>query len=154
YAQMKTLEPPTDPTQAAIWGVLPWEGNPNSIHEGDRLATRHELDLPFALGVFKFDPYVVGELAHWGENLNFTDQSRAYGAGGIRASGPMWTVNPAIESTLFNVHGLAHKVVFEADVSYAQATTPMTTLPLYDPLDDNDIEAFRRMFPFFDFGGP
>jgi hypothetical protein len=154
YAQMKTLEPPTDPVDAAIWGTLPWEGPPNSIHQGDREATRHEIDAPFALGVVKFDPYVLGELAHWGENLSFADQSRAYGAVGIRASMPMWSVNPQIQSDLFNVHGIAHKAVFETDVTYAQATTNMTTLPLYDPLDDNDIEAFRRKFPFYDFGGP
>jgi hypothetical protein len=154
YAQMKTLEPPTDPVDRAIWGTLPWEGAPNSIHEGDRVATKHELDLPFALGVVKFDPYVIGELAHWGENLNFNDQSRAYGAAGMRASLPMWAVDPTVESSLFNVHGLAHKVVFDVDVSYAQATTNMTDLPLYDPLDDNDIEAYRRKLTFYDFGGP
>ncbi|HEX3726039.1 MAG TPA: hypothetical protein VHV08_07335 [Pirellulales bacterium] len=154
YGQMKTLSPPTDPTDAAVWGTLPWEGPANSTHQGDRLVTRNEFDLPFAAGAAKLDPYVLGQLAHWGQNLNGDDQSQAYGAFGMRGSLPFWSVNPAIQSTLFNVNGIAHKVVLDADVSYAQATSHLSTLPLYDPLDDNDIEAYRRKFTFYDFGGP
>jgi hypothetical protein len=154
YAQFKSAHPPTDPTDAAVWGPLPWEAPAASTRDGGRYATRHELDLPFALGVVKFDPYVVGELAHWDEALNFNDANRAYGAGGIRASLPFWAVDPFVESTLFNVHGLAHKVVLETDVSYAQSTFDLADLALYDQIDDNNIEEYRRKFAFYDFGGP
>ena len=67
---------------------------------------------------------------------------------------PIWSVDPTIQSSLFNVNGIAHKMVFDTDVSYAQATTNLTNLPLYDQIDDNDIEAYRRWFAFTDFGGP
>lgn len=154
YAQFKSAHPPTDPTDAAVWGPLPWETPAASTRDGGRYVTRNELDLPFSLGVFKFAPYVVGELAHWDEALDFTAADRAYGAFGIRGSLPFFTVDPLVESTLFNVHGIAHKIVLETDVSYAQSTLPMSDLALYDQIDDNNIEEYRRKFPFYDFGGP
>jgi hypothetical protein len=154
YARFKSAAAPTDPTQAAMWGPLPWEAPAASTREGERLLTRHEIDMPFALGAFKFNPYMLGELARWGENLNNVAENRAYGALGIRGSTSMWTVNPAVKSDLFNVNGLAHKVVFDTDVFYAQSTQDLDTLPLYDQVDDNNIEAYRRWYPFFDFGGP
>ncbi len=150
YGQFQTAVKPSNPIDAINWAPLPWE-IPSS---GDREATRHELDLPFAASVIKFDPYVLGELAHWGQVLNGDPLSRAYGAFGMRASLPMWSVDPTIQSSLFNVNGIAHKMVFEADVTYAQATNSLTNYPLYDPLDDNNIEAYRRWFQFTDFGGP
>jgi hypothetical protein len=112
------------------------------------------LDLPVAAGVVKVVPYALGELTHWGQVLNGDDLSRAYGLMGVRASMPMWSANPAIQSQLFNVNGIAHKVVFDTDVSYAQATSNLANLPLYDAIDDNDIEAYRRKLSFTDFGVP
>ncbi|MEX2114744.1 MAG: hypothetical protein WD845_16245 [Pirellulales bacterium] len=154
YAQFKSAHPPTDPTDAAIWGPLPWETPAASTRDGGRYATRHELDMPFDLGPVKVNPYAVGELAHWDEALDFNDANRAYGALGMRASLPMWAVDPFAESTLFNVHGLAHKVVFNTDITYAQSTLDLEELALYDQIDDNNIEAFRRKLTFYDFGGP
>ncbi|MEX0676181.1 MAG: hypothetical protein WD063_03855 [Pirellulales bacterium] len=154
FARFQSSNPPTDPAQAALWGPLPWEAPPSTTRPGERLITRHELDFPFSLGAFKFDPYVLGELARWGDNLAFEPENRAYGAGGIRASTSMWAADPLITSELFNLNGIAHKVVFETDLFYAQSTQDLDTLPLYDQIDDNNIEAYRRWFPFFDFGGP
>ncbi len=68
YAQMLTAHGPTDPVDAAQWGPLPWEGPAASTHQGERFATRQELDLPFSAGVIKFDPYVLGELAPLGRS--------------------------------------------------------------------------------------
>jgi hypothetical protein len=119
---------------------------------GERLATRQEIDAPFNIGVVKFTPYALGEVARWGEVLDNTDENRAYGALGLRASMPMWSVDPTVESQLFNLHGIAHKMVFETDISYAQSTQPLSDFPLYDHIDDNDIEAYRRWFPLNDFG--
>ena len=153
YGRFRTANPPTDPTQAALWGPLPWESPASAIRVGERLATRHEIDMPFELGPVKFNPYMLGELARWGQVLDYTDENRAYGALGLRASTTMWTVDPTVRSDMFNVNGIAHKVVFDADVFYAQSTQNLSTLPLYDQIDDNNIEAYRRWFPFFDFGG-
>jgi len=154
YARFKSAVAPTDPTQLSQWGPLPWEAPAGSMRLGERLATRQEIDMPIQLGAVKVDPYLVGELAHWGEALDYNDENRAYGAFGVRASLPMWSVNPEIQSSLFNVNGIAHKMVWDADVSYAQSTQNLTDFPLYDQIDDNDIEAYRRFYPFKDFGGP
>ena len=66
----------------------------------------------------------------------------------------MWQTFPDVENTLWNVHGLAHKVVFDAEFAFAQANRSVEEFPLYDPLDDDAIEAFRRRFAFHTFGGP
>jgi hypothetical protein len=154
YARFKTAQSPTDPTQALHTGPLPWEAPAGSMRVGERFSTRQEIDMPLSAGIFKIDPYLIGELTHWGEALDFNDENRAYGAAGLRASMPMWSVDPEVESQLFNVHGIAHKMVFETDISYARSSQPLQDFPLYDQVDDNDIEAYRRWFPFNDFGVP
>ena len=55
---------------------------------------------------------------------------------------------------MWNVHGLAHKVDFEAEYLHAQSNASVTELPLYDPLDDQNIEDFRRRFVVNTFGLP
>jgi hypothetical protein len=150
YGRLRAADPPEDATELAKFTLLPYEAEV----EGERLVTRQELDLPVQLGPFKFVPYVLGELAHWGEALDGDDLQRAYGQAGLRVSLPMWAANPYIESPLLNLHGVAHKVVFDTELLYADATADIAELPLYDPLDDDNIEQFRRRFAFNTFGGP
>lgn len=133
-----------------IWTLLPYENNVI----GERLVTRQEIDLPFQAGPVKLVPYALGELGHWGQDLNQQPIDRAYGQVGIRSSLPMWTANNAVESRLWNLHGLAHKVVFEAEFSYADATQSYDQFPLYDQIDDDTINQYRRNIPFFDFNAP
>jgi hypothetical protein len=45
---------------------------------------------------------------------------------------------------LFNLRGLAHKVVLETDFFWADANQDLAALPLYDPLDDDSQLHFRR----------
>ncbi len=149
YAQLRTASFPSDPIQSAFFVPLPWE----VTSSGERLVTRQGLELPVPLGPVKVVPYALGELAHWGEDLTGNDLQRAYGAAGLRASLPMWKAYPMVESPLFNVHGLAHKVVFDVDFTYADANRDLAALPLYDAIDDDNIEAFRRRFAVINFGG-
>ena len=142
YARQRVATAPEDPSEAAIFHLLPWE----SGSSGERLVTRQEIDYPVQLGAVKVVPYLLGELAHWGENLAGEDTQRAYGQVGFRASMPMWKIDPTIHSDLLNVHGLAHKVIFEAEFAAADSNRDMYSLPLYDPLDDDSIEAFQRRF--------
>ncbi len=130
---------------------LPWEpGN----FSGARLVTRNEVDLPVELGPVKIVPYLLGEVGYWGQDINGQDLTQAYYQAGIRATLPMWAVDCGVESALWNVHGLAHKVEFQAEYLHAQSTQSMTQFPLYDPLDDRDIEDFRRRFVVNTFGEP
>jgi lipopolysaccharide export system protein LptA len=133
-----------------IWTLLPYENNVI----GERLVTRQEIDLPFQAGPVKLVPYALGELGHWGQDLNQQPIDRAYGQVGIRSSLPMWTADNRVESRLWNLHGLAHKVIFEAEFSYADATQSYEQFPLYDQIDDDTINQYRRNIPFFDFGAP
>ena len=153
YAEYRPATiPPNDPA----FQLLPWELTPGGLpanESGGRFATRNGIDMPFQLGVAKVVPYAMGELAHWGEDLDGQPLDRAYGQLGIRASVPMWKVNPEVESQLWNVHGLAHKVTFELDASYSDANQDVTELPLYDPIDDDAIEQFRHQYVFYDFNG-
>ncbi|MHC4406212.1 MAG: organic solvent tolerance protein OstA, partial [Planctomycetota bacterium] len=147
YARFRTAEPsaPTLPFAR----LLPWETTPSGAPlfvRGERFATRHEVDWPVLLGPVKVVPYALGEFAHWGADRAGNELQRFYGQAGIRASVPVWKVDPTIRSTLWNLHGLAHKVVFDAELSFADANRDLGLLPLYDPLDDNSIESFRRRF--------
>lgn len=155
YAQQGSASMPTDPLDADKWTLLPWE-TPGEL-KGSREASRQELDLPVQLGPVKVVPYFLGEVAHWDEDLEHQDLNRAYGVAGIRASLPMWAVDPTIQSELFNVNGIAHKVVFTIDANSSQATdgnADLFKLPLYDQLDDWSIQHFERRFAFNTFGNP
>ena len=149
YAELGVADAPTDPVDATNFTLRPWEVE----NEGERIVTRQEIDLPFSIGHVKMVPYALGELGHWGADLAGDDIQRAYGQLGVRASLPMWRANPHCHSKLLNLNGLAHKVVFDAEFAYAEANRDVTEFPLYDPLDDDAIEAFRRRFTTNTFTG-
>ncbi len=144
YLRQDLLDTPTDPTDFEQFHFLPYDANV----KGEKIATRNEIDWPIQLGPVKIVPYLLGEAAHWGEDLSGDDLQRLYGQVGIRSSVPFWAVNPTVESTLWNVHGLAHKVVFDMDFSYTDSNRDLDDLAIYDPIDDNAIQAFRRRFGF------
>jgi hypothetical protein len=156
YANIGVASTPTNLDLRAQHTLLPWEmdalGLPVS-GEGERFVTRHELDWPIDAAPFKVVPFVLGEAAHWGEDRFGEDLQRAYVHTGVRASIPFWAADPSIRDPLFNLNGLAHKVVFDAEFSYADATRDFDDLPLYDELDDDSIEEFRRRLFFPEFGG-
>ena len=140
YANLKPATVPTNATLAGSFVRFPWEVDV----EGERFATRQEIDAPLDFDPVKVVPYVLGEFAHWGEAINGNDLQRAYLQTGVRASVPFWAVNPEVRDPLFNLNGLAHKVVFDAEFSYADANEDFSDLPLYDPIDDDSIEEIRR----------
>ncbi|MEQ8785893.1 MAG: organic solvent tolerance protein OstA [Pirellulaceae bacterium] len=149
YARLRTAVPPTDPVDAAKFLPMAWEVN----SEGIRVGTRQELDLPIEVGPAKVVPYVLGDATHWGEDLTGTSVTRLLGQIGVRSRLPMWRADREVQSTLLNLNGLAHKVVFSSDFFYADADQDLSRFPLYDPLDDNSTEFFRRKYPFDDFAG-
>ena len=141
---------PTPPDDEGKFTLLPWE-SPTGLNSS-RLATRNELDLPEQIGPVKVVPYVLGEVAHWDEDLDHDSLNRAYGVAGLRASLPMWEVNPEIQNGLFNVNGIAHKIDFVGDFAFTQSTADLNELPLYDQLNDDSVQHFERRFEFNTFG--
>jgi hypothetical protein len=101
----------------------------------------------------KVVPFALGELGHWGEDVYGNEVDRAYVNTGVRASIPFWTVDPTVRDAIFNLNGLAHKVVFDMEASYMDADEDLDRFPLYDELDDDSIEEFRRRLFFQPFGG-
>lgn len=150
YFDLQVAEPPQAPSEQAKFDLLPWEVDA----EGIRASTRQEIDLPLQLGPVKAVPYALGEATHWGQVIDGDNDERLFGQVGLRASLPFWTADAAVESDYWNVHGLAHKMSLEVDASFSDANRNLADLPLYDPLDDDAIEAFRRRFKFDTFGLP
>ena len=148
YGRIRVATPPTDPTDLADFDPLAWEADVDGI----RFHTRQELDFPTQLGPTKVVPYVIGDLGYWQEGLDGNDLLRGGGQVGIRTSTPIWKIRPEIQSTLLNVNGLAHKVSFDFDAFYADASQDIDEFALYDPLDDDAQEHFRRRFAFNTFG--
>jgi hypothetical protein len=151
YADFEVATLPNASTGDQAVSHLPWESGHT---QGGRFVTRNEFDAPFDLGLVRVVPYFLGELGYWGEDLAGNSLSRAYYDTGVRATLPMWSVDPNVESGLWNVHGLAHKIDFEAEYTHSWSNQPITALPLYDPLDDFQIEDFRRRFMVNTYGLP
>jgi hypothetical protein len=148
YGILKPADPPTNPTELAKVSPLAWEADV----QGFRVGTRQEIDFPVQVGPVKVVPYLLGDATYWQEDINGNDLTRLYGQTGIRASLPVWRTDPTIQSTLWNVNGLAHKVTFELDAFFADANQDLSELPLYDQIDDDSQEHFRRRIADETFG--
>src|SRR5262249_37007753 len=143
YADIGVASVPTNPQLRSEWTLLPWEHDSAGNYisgQGERFVTRQELDFPGDLAPFKVEPYAMGELGHWGADIDGNDINRAFFQTGVRASIPFWAVDPNVHDALFNLNGLAHKVTFDAEASFAEANRNMTQFPLYDEIDDDSIE--------------
>ena len=149
YGQFKTASTPTNAVDLAKFDPLAWEG---VDRQGVVASTRHELDFPVQLGPVKVVPYVLGDASFWQQDLAGNELFRTYGQAGIRSSLPMWSVDPTVQSTLLNINGLAHKVSWDNEFLYAGASDGFGGLPLYNQLDDDAQEFFRRRFAFDTFG--
>lgn len=149
YNKLQTADAPIDPVDAAKFDPLAWE----TPREGINAASRHEISMPIQTGLIKTTPYVLGEAAFYGEDVNGNSLNRTFGQAGIRFSLPMAKFNPYIQDPLFNISGIVHKVEWEADLFFAEASEDLDQLPLYNKLDDDAQEHFRRRFFFDSFGG-
>ena len=146
FGRMRVADAPLDPME--LFDPLAWEADVDGIRAG----TRQQLEFPRQWGAVKVVPYVMGDVTYWQEDLNGDDAFRAYGQAGIRASLPIWKVDSSIQSTLWNVNGLAHKINLDVDAFYADSSQDLSRFALYDNLDDDAQEAFRRRFAFNSFG--
>lgn len=149
YAHQRVATTPLDPQDSAKFALRQWETD----SEGLRAATRQELNLPFDVGPWKFAPFLSGEAAYWHDDVNGDELTRLTGQGGVRSALPFWRVFPNIENRLFDIRGIAHKVTLESELFYADSDQDLSRLPLYDPVDDNSQEHFRRRFVFNTFAG-
>jgi hypothetical protein len=102
-----------------------------------RFNLMEELALPLYLGPFKVVPYVKGALTEYTHDLDGESTGRAWGGGGVRASLPLTRVFPDVDSELWNLHGIAHKITLAGNYFYAGSTEPYTRFPQLDRLTDH-----------------
>ncbi|MCI0684152.1 MAG: hypothetical protein L0Y71_18745 [Gemmataceae bacterium] len=137
YAQLRPAEGPAFP-------FSPTDAPTNT----GRFDIWQDLSLPFQAGPFKVVPYTVLDLAYFTEDLTGDDQGRAYGGAGLRSSIPFSKLYPNVDSELFNLCGLYHKIVLSGNYFIADSNTRFTTLPQLDRLnDDATDQALRDIRP-------
>ncbi|HBI43360.1 MAG TPA: hypothetical protein DDY78_10970 [Planctomycetales bacterium] len=113
-----------------------------------RFHLQQELSAPFYLGPVKTVPYATLLLADYTNDLNGNDIGRVYGGGGVRASIPFTRLYPELQSELFNVNGINHKIVASANYFVADSNVRYTALPQLDRLnDDASDQALRDIRP-------
>ena len=147
YGRLRRADAPRNPF-ADPFSPIPYIVD----REGAVMMTRHELDAPFNLGALQLTPFVLGEAAYWSEDITGDSLDRVVGSTGLRSSLYAWRIFPYVQSRLFNINGLAHKMVFETEYAITEASEPLSAVPQYNEIDDNSQERFRQRFPINTFG--
>ncbi len=145
YAQLIPSTAAPEPTAAP-----PIQAPPNTLVRLNtaRFDWMQELSMPFQLGPVKFVPYGRLDLTEYTEDLEDQSRGRFYGAGGVSASMPLTRIYPDIQSELWNLNGINHKIVFSTNFYIAHSDTPFEILPQLDQLQDNaSQQALRDITP-------
>lgn len=124
--------------------------NPNTdvSNNTGRFDVWQDLSLPFYLGPVKVVPYGVLDLTAYTNDLNGDSTGRVYGGGGVRGSMPLTRVYPDVQSELFNVNAINHKIVLSSNYFYARSNEPYTLFAQLDRLnDDATDQALRDITP-------
>lgn len=148
YGVIEAGDPSPFPAQD-VWNPLPYLGS----SEGLVTMTRHQVDAPFTFGPVNFVPFLMGEAAYWDQDLTNSSLDRLVGQAGTRAHLMMWKMYPYVQSDLFNLRGLMHKVDFNAEYTYTDSSTSFANIPQYNEFEENAQERFRRRFLTRTFGG-
>ncbi len=143
------------PVPGVIEPPVGFETSSRGVNTG-RLSLMQELAYPLQLGAFKVVPYVKGDIAEYTEDLEGTSITRVWGGGGVRASIPFTRLFPDVQSDLFNLQGINHKIVLSSNYFYADTNLSYTKLPELDRLNDDASEQMLREFtpqqPFYNPG--
>lgn len=139
---------------AAFASLQVTNGTQNTISPTDRYDTTgrfdimQELSAPLKLGPFKVVPYGMLDLTQYTHDLDGNCVGRVWGAGGVRGSLPLTRVYSEIQSDLWNLNGINHKIVAGANYFYSWTNEPYTLFPQLDRLnDDASDQALRDIYP-------
>ncbi len=147
-ANLRTVQDP-GPEIDPLFSPLPWD-----VDVGGNIAsTKHELNAPFNLGPAIIVPYALGEVTYWEEDANAEQTTRLYGSLGVRGSLMFSKYMPEVQSDIFNLNGLAHKMLFTADYSYSESNVDLNDVPIYNEFNDNSQEEFTRHMITTTYGG-
>lgn len=138
YARLRPAEYPSYPYAAS-----------DAATNTGRFDVIQDISLPVQAGPFKVVPYAVFDLTYYSNDLTGDDQGRVYGGGGLRTSIPFSKLYPDVDSELFNLNGIYHKIVASANWYVAGSNTRYTTLPQLDRFnDDVSDQALRDIRPW------
>lgn len=118
-----------------------------------RAWTTHEIDMPLDLQFLRVVPYAQGQLIGWDNQLDYNALGRAWGGAGARVNVMAYRYFHNVNSEVWNVHGLAHKVNFDVDYRTAYSNVPLGRIGIQDDLDDNTYEFVRRYFAMSQYVG-
>lgn len=121
--------------------------------EGSVLTTKHELAAPLMFGPLHITPFVMGQADYWSEGLAGSPVDRMVGRAGVRSSIMFWRPFPFVHSNIFNLNGLAHKVVFMSEYAYTDSTRDLRHVAQYNEINDNAQERFLQRAALNTFGG-
>jgi hypothetical protein len=133
YANLKPTNVPPPPVE--ITDVATQTG---------RFDLNQELSAPFFLGPFRVVPYGVLDLTYYTRDLTGNERGRLYEGGGVRTSIPFTRIYPDVQSDLFNLNGINHKIVLSTNYYIAHSDTPFFQLPQLDQLNDNATDQALR----------
>lgn len=137
YAELRPTSVPPPPTQFVD----------RSDNTG-RFDLNQELSLPFYAGPVKLVPYGVLDLTYYTQDLEGEGNGRLYGGGGVRGSMPLSRLYPNVQSDLFNLNGIYHKVVLGGNYYIVHSSDPFFDFPQLDRLnDDATDQALRDIRP-------
>jgi hypothetical protein len=109
-----------------------------------RASWMQELLLPVYAGPIKFLPYARLETTGYSSDINGDAIGRVWGAGGVRASIPFTHLYRDVQSELWNLNGLNHKIVASVNYAYASTNEPFTTFAQLDRLNDDATDQALR----------
>jgi hypothetical protein len=135
YARLMTTESDSPP-------IVPTDFNTNTA----RVDLMQKISAPFYLGPVKVSPYALLDLTAYSRDLNGDSTGRVYGGGGVNASIPFTRLYPDVQSLLWNLNGINHKIVFNANFFAADATERYTNLPQLDRLYDDAVDQSQRQW--------
>jgi hypothetical protein len=133
YGQLRTTSFPPPPVEITQQNV-----------STGRFDLAQELSAPFTLGPMRLVPYGVLDLTQYTEDLTGNERGRFYAGGGMRGSIPFTRLYPDVQSDLFNLNGINHKIVLSGNYFIAHSDTPYTQLPQLDPLNDDATDQSLR----------
>jgi len=133
------------PAQEVPFAYLPTDVR----RDTGRLDLMQELSVPFYLGPIKLAPYLMGDLAYYSNDVNGDQRGRLYGGAGVRWNMPLSRLYPNVQSDLFNLNGIYHKINLTGNYYTAASSSSLNNFPQLDRFnDDVTDQALRDIRPW------
>lgn len=125
--------------------LTPFAYQPTDVRRDTlRLDLMQDVSVPFYLGPVKAAPYLVGDIAWYSQDTAGDARGRLYGGAGVRWNMPLSQLFPNIQSDLFNVDGIYHKINLTGNYFVGQSSSAFGNFPQLDRLNDDVTDQSLR----------